>query len=121
MNNKEIFRYGDPNGNYLESGEIILTATGNKTTPFIKVKTNKTNRQYINEDRNVKQWLIDNVVIEAKRRDDEFSAKRFSEMIPKNLSQSDIDDLHAYLFDRELCEFNMALENNFNKNFLIIE
>jgi hypothetical protein len=85
-------------GDMLKSGEVVMTNTGRKTTPFPQVKT-ENNRQSANTLKAVDSWLIANALAEAEARGDEFNARQFRNVNPKNVTQSDKDAAETYLFD----------------------
>lgn len=86
-------------GDMLADGEVVLTATGRKTTPFPKLDTT-TNRKTGNTLKRVDQWLMDNAVEEAKTRGDEFNLRQF-EQNRKKPSPADKDSAEMYLFDKD--------------------
>jgi hypothetical protein len=85
-------------GDMLKSGEVVMTNTGRKTTPFPQVKT-ENNRQSANTLKAVDSWLIANALAEAEARGDEFNARQFRNVNLKNVTQSDKDAAETYLFD----------------------
>jgi hypothetical protein len=86
-------------GMMLAAGEVVLTATGRKTTPFPKID-NDSNRKAGNTVKRVDQWLMDNAIAEARARGDEFNLRQFEANRDKP-SQSDKDSAEMYLFDKE--------------------
>ncbi len=86
-------------GDMLADGEVVLTATGRKTTPFPKLGFGS-ERKTQNTVRRVDQWLMDNAVEEAKARGDEFNLRQF-EANRKKPSPADKDSAEMYLFDKD--------------------
>jgi len=84
-------------GGTVGSGEVKLTATGRKTTPVPKIKTD-TPRKSTSSVKNIEKWLIENAVEEAKARGDNFNLRQFEGIDLKNLSQADKDSAEQYLF-----------------------
>ena len=84
----------------LSSGQIVKTITGRDTTPFptVKVDTNRKCINTINTIKKVDQWLFDNAILEAESRNDEFVLLQFNCAKSNNLTQSDKDSMHLYLF-----------------------
>ena len=80
--------------------EVVLTLTGRKTTPFVKLLTAKgTPLKRINI-KAIDQWLIQNAYDEAVARNDDFNARIFLHQLQSNyISTSDKDAAEAYLFE----------------------
>lgn len=89
-------------GMKLESGEVVLTATGRETTPFPRVDTS-TERKATSTVKRVEQWLMDNAIAEAESRGDEFNARPFRANRDKP-SQSDKDSAEMYLFSKDMIQ-----------------
>jgi hypothetical protein len=96
--NNTIVRPGRVGGK-LAAGEKVLTATGRETTPFPKVDIDS-NRKAINTVRRVDAWLMDNAILEAKARGDDFNLLQFEANRVKP-SQADKDSAEMYLFYRD--------------------
>jgi hypothetical protein len=79
-------------------GEITLTATGNRTTPFPKIDFS-TNRRSINTLKRSNKWLLANAITEAEIRIDTYNLIIFKSLKLNNLSTNDIECLNYYLFD----------------------
>ena len=84
-------------GGKLGTGEVQLTATGRKTTPFPKLSFGSEGKTR-NTAKRVDNWLIDNAIEEAKSRNDRFNLRQFEGINRKNISQSDKDSAELYLF-----------------------
>lgn len=84
-------------GGKLAEGEVVMTASGRKTTPFPKVDSDN-ERKTKNTLKRVDEWLISNAVEEAKSRGDDFNLRQFENMNLKNLSPADKDSAEMYLF-----------------------
>lgn len=87
-------------GDMLSAGEVVLTATGRKTTPFPAKLDITSNRKAGNTVKRVDQWLMDNAVEEARARGDEFNLRQFEHNREKP-SPADKDSAEVYLFDQE--------------------
>jgi len=96
---KERIRRGKV-GNKYYTGDIVLTVSGQRTTPFPKIDT-ESNRKTIHTIKRVNEWLFQNAIAEAKAQKDEFNLLQFKNTNLKNLSQSDKDCAEMYLFERE--------------------
>ncbi len=83
-------------GTHHTAGEVVLTNTGNETTPFPKLNFGS-NRSAINSVKRVDKWLMDNAVLEARRRKDGFNEAIFAACTNKP-SQADKDCAELYLF-----------------------
>lgn len=83
-------------GQKLGSGEVVITKTGRKTTPFPKVNL-ASNRGATKTVREVARWLVENAIAEAESIGDEFNAHQFGAN-PKSPSQADKDSAEEYLF-----------------------
>lgn len=86
-------------GGMLSSNEVVLTATGRKTTPFPKVAVD-TDRKAARTTKLADAWLMQNALDEARARGDEYNARQFERNLAKP-SQSDKDSAELYLFDKE--------------------
>nr|WP_239552612.1 LPD38 domain-containing protein [Oceanisphaera litoralis] len=87
-------------GGKLGSGEVVLTSTGNRTTPFPDVKLGS--NQALNRTiKSAGEWLITNARLEAARRGDEFNGRAFDGMDQGNPTPADKDHAEYYLFDPE--------------------
>lgn len=80
----------------LAEGEVVLTNTGGETTPFPKLNF-ATNTTCGNSIKRVEKWLMENAVLEARRRKDRFNEASFASCINKP-SQADKDCAELYLF-----------------------
>lgn len=83
-------------GDKLESGQVGLTKTGRKTTPFPKVNV-RTNVGATRTLKAVDRWLMENALAEAISRGDEFNQRQFH-AAAKNPQQADKDSAEEYLF-----------------------
>lgn len=83
-------------GDMLESGEVVLTASGRSTTPFPKINFGN-NRAAGNTMKAVDKWLMENALAEAESRGDEFNARQFRANKDKP-QQADKDSAELYLF-----------------------
>jgi len=81
----------------LGTGETITTITGRETTSFPKIDTS-TNRKTQNSLNREYKWLIENVIAEAKARNNEFNLINFQDLVPKQLTIADIEGINDYLF-----------------------
>lgn len=86
-------------GQMLGSGEVILTSSGRKTTPFPKVSTD-TNRKTSATLKRVDAWLRDNAIAEAEARGDKFNASIFKSETGK-IPQASKDAMEEYLFGEQ--------------------
>ena len=77
-------------GKPIMPGDVFKTASGAVTTPSPKQKTETYHTQ----------WLIDNAVLEAKRRGDDFNLLQFENANAKNFTQSDRESMLMYLFGK---------------------
>jgi len=96
-------------GEKLSSGEVVLTATGRKTTPFPELKSGA-NRKLLNTLKLVEGWLINNAIDEAKSRNDKFNLLQFQHINLKNISQADKDSAELYLFDESYAKYSRSPE-----------
>jgi len=87
-------------GGMLSSGEVVLTSSGRRTTPFPKV-TFGSERKASNTLRNVDVWLRDNALAEARARGDEFNARMFKAEKGKTIPQASKDAMEEYLFGQQ--------------------
>jgi len=81
----------------LSSMEVVLTATGRRTTPFPPVRVSTT-RQASSTLRAVDRWLISNAVAEACARGDDYNERQFQCGMAKP-TQADKDSAELYLFE----------------------
>jgi hypothetical protein len=82
----------------LAEGEIVLTITNRKITPFPKIDTS-TKIKSSNTLKRIDNWLIDNAITEAKMRNDKYNLRQFENVNRNNITQSDKDLAHLYLFN----------------------
>jgi len=82
---------------YLAEGETKLTIMGRQTIPFPKIDTS-TNIKTSNTLKRVDNWLIDNAVTEARIRNDDYNLRQFENINRENITSSDKDSAHLYLF-----------------------
>ena len=85
-------------GDMLKSGEVVLTATGRKTSPFPEIKWGS-DRAAGKTLKAVDRWMMDNAIAEAMARSDEFNLRQF-EANRDRPSQADRDSAEYYLFDK---------------------
>jgi len=83
-------------GMKLSSGEVVLTTSGRKTTPFPRIACG-TNRKCTATLKRVDQWLMENAVAEAHARGDKFNRPQFERNTAKP-QQADKDAAEEYLF-----------------------
>lgn len=83
-------------GQMLAEGEVVLTKTGRKTTPFPALRWGS-NRKGSNTVKRVEQWLMENALAEAESLGDEFNARQFGTAV-NSPTQSDKDSAEEYLF-----------------------
>lgn len=84
-------------GMMLAFGEVVLTSSGNKTTPFPEVQID-THRKALATVKRVDAWLRENAILEARRRGDTFNLPSFEREDPKNMPQATKDGMEEYLF-----------------------
>lgn len=85
-------------GMQLGAGEIVLTSSGRKTTPFPKVSLGS-NGQAAKTVAAADRWLLDNAAAEARARGDEFNAPTFeADAKLKSIPQASKDAAEEYLF-----------------------
>ena len=93
-------------GGKLASGEVVLTATGRKTTPFPDVGTSDINiateRKPSKVAKKVDNWLIANAIAEARARGDKFNLRQFANVNRKNITRAEKDSAEIYLFGDEV-------------------
>ncbi len=82
----------------LETGMIITTQHGIKTTPVPWINTT-TNRKINNSCKRVNQWAIENGIRIAKTIGNDFAAHQFSIINPKKPTQAEIEGLWYFLLD----------------------
>ncbi|VVC05630.1 Uncharacterised protein [uncultured archaeon] len=87
-------------GDMLSSGEVVLTVSGRKTTPFPDLRFGSL-RKTQNTEHRVERWLMDNAVIEAEAHKDDFNLIQFRANQRKP-SQADKDSAEMYLFDLDI-------------------
>jgi uncharacterized protein YeaO (DUF488 family) len=88
-------------GKAIIPGDVFITNTGRKTTPYPKYSTKRTTKADV---LSASQWLIENAVNEAKSRGDRFNTNIFQNTsIQKdgNLTTADTESLTYYLFDED--------------------
>jgi len=82
----------DYGGRLVAAGDIVLTLSGRKTSPFPKV-TPRTLKK-------VDKWLLQNAYDEAVARGDNFNAVVFkSDLECKSIPQASKDSAEIYLFE----------------------
>lgn len=82
-------------------GDVFLTLSGRKTTPFPKYSRKPSKAQATKDERALRQWLKDNAIAEAETRGDRFNLCGWKALDPKNWSMSDGDCVNLYLFGNE--------------------
>lgn len=87
-------------GMMLAPGQVVLTSSGRKTTPFPVFDTS-TRRKTSKSLAAVEQWLITNALTEARELKDRFNERQFEAVISRNISQSDKDSAEEYLFGQQ--------------------
>ncbi|CAB4154472.1 LT_GEWL domain containing protein [uncultured Caudovirales phage] len=87
-------------GMKLAAGQVVLTASGRKTTPFPNLDTSN-NRKALNTVTRANRWLIENALAEAQSRGDQFNELQFQAVNNLNPSQSDKDSAEEYLFGQQ--------------------
>lgn len=88
-------------GDMLSPGQVVLTTTGRKTTPFPKnALSGGSNAAASKAVKAVDSWLMENAADEAHSRGDENNAMAFASNVMRP-SQSDKDSAEMYLFDPE--------------------
>lgn len=83
-------------GQLLGSGDVVMTNTGRRTTPFPKVSL-KTNRSVAMTMKKVEAWLMENALDEALARGDDYNATVIRASMNKP-SPADKDSAELYLF-----------------------
>lgn len=86
-------------GGKLSAGEVVLTSSGRKTTPFPRIDFDS-DRKAGNTVKRVDQWLMQNALDEARARGDDFNARQFEANL-SNPSQADKDGAEEYLFGEQ--------------------
>ncbi|HDS1721714.1 hypothetical protein NPS53_09390 [Pseudomonas putida] len=86
-------------GDSLAEGDVVLTSSGRRTSPFPRIDTD-TERKASNTLKRVDQWLIQNALDEASARGDEFNERQFKHSL-SNPQQADKDCAEEYLFGRQ--------------------
>ncbi len=89
-------------GGRLSSGDVVLTSTGRKTSPFPKVDLGG-ERKALNTLKRVDRWLIQNAIDEADSRGDDFAKEQFQASLD-NPQQADKDAAEYYLFDKDFIQ-----------------
>lgn len=85
-------------GMQLGAGEIVLTSSGRKTTPFPKVSLGS-NGQAAKTVAAADRWLLDNAAAEARARGDKFNAPTFeADAKLKSIPPASKDAAEEYLF-----------------------
>jgi len=88
-------------GGKMREGEVVITSSGRKTSPFPKVSFG-TNRKATLTVRRGEQWLIKEAAEEAKSRGDGFNQRSFEQDIGvKNVPQASKDSAEEYLFGEQ--------------------
>ena len=90
-----------PENNWIAAGSCYATVSGGVTTQVPRIDL-ATERKCKNTRVRVHQWLLDNAISEAKRRDDDFNGRPFQQLKARQLSPADIEVLNMYLWDAEL-------------------
>jgi hypothetical protein len=96
---QQPIRRGDIGG-MIASGEVVLTSSGRKTTPFPKVEL-ESSRKTTSTEKRVSAWLHENAVAEARARGDEFNLLQFEGEDPRSLPQTTKDSFEMYLFGKQ--------------------
>lgn len=85
-------------GMKLAGGEVVLTSSGRKTTPFPKVSLGS-NGQAAKTVAAADRWLLDNAAAEARARGDDFNAPTFeADAKLKSIPPASKDAAEEYLF-----------------------
>lgn len=89
-------------GQYLGVGDVVITSSGRKTTPFPKVDIS-TNRRANKTIKEAALWLWDNAILEAEARGDTWNLRRFKHDAPQKaieglFPQASKDSFESYLF-----------------------
>lgn len=87
-------------GDKFAAGEVAITASGRKTSPFPRVDTSTTGKANRTVER-VNNWLMSNALREAELRDDDFNARQFRAVNWLNPTQADKDAAEEYLFGQQ--------------------
>ena len=85
-------------GGKMGSGEVVLTASGRRTTPFPQIKSGP--RGTATTVKAVDGWLMQNALDEARSRGDKFNARQFEQNLAKP-SKADKDGAEEYLFGQQ--------------------
>lgn len=85
-------------GGKMGSGEVVLTASGRRTTPFPQIKSGP--RGTATTVKAVDGWLMQNALDEAKSRGDNFNTRQFESNLA-NPSKADKDSAEEYLFGQQ--------------------
>jgi len=85
-----------PEKSVIYPGDIFKTVSGRSTTQYPYYSLKKTYKKDIIALYN---WFIDNAILEAMARDDNFNKMCFSRMRPEFCTWGDIDMLDYYLFN----------------------
>ena len=91
-------RLGCVGGTFTE-GEVVLTASGRRTSPFPKIDTDN-QRKASNTFKRADQWLIENAIDEATARGDDFNGRQFKHSL-SNPQKADRDSAEEYLFGHQ--------------------
>lgn len=84
-------------GMLLGEGDVVLTVTGRRTTPFPAINSGS-NRAANKTEKTINQWLMQNALDEAEARGDEFNVRTFRAALD-NPQQVDKDSAEMYLTD----------------------
>lgn len=94
----------------LSPGEVVLSVSGRRLSPFPTIKFGSS-RMVLNTLKRVDVWLIENALVEAQNRGDDFNARSFAHArTGKVISQSDKDWAEEYLFGEQPAVLNSFLK-----------
>ena len=91
-------RLGCVGGTFTE-GEVVLTASGRRTSPFPRIDTDS-QRKASNTFKRADQWLIQNAIDEASARGDDLNGRQFQHSL-SNPQKADRDSAEEYLFGHQ--------------------
>lgn len=80
----------------ISAGEVLRTSSGRFTSPFPKIDA-VTKRKTSNTLKRGEQWLMQNAIVEATARGDEFNTAQFKAAL-NHPQQADKDSAEQYLF-----------------------
>jgi N12 class adenine-specific DNA methylase len=86
-------------GGMMSSGEVVLTSSGRKTTPFPEIRF-ESERKALSTIKRVDRWLMENALAEAESRGDRFNANQFRANLEKP-QNPDKDSAEEYLFGQQ--------------------